>query len=520
MNNNLRSIASDAWRYASRESAVLLIALLQFALHLWVAAHDNLFRDELYYIAASHHLGFGFVEYPPGIALITAGARLLFGNSLMAYRLLPAIAAAIIVLLTADMVAMLGGGRLARILAALAVGLGPVFIGSSGLLTMDPFDQLWWSVCAWTLIRLIKADQPRLWLLFGLFAGLGLQTKLTIGFYIGALVLGLLLSDRRRLLFNRWLIFGGLIALLIVSPYIIWNVQHGFPTLEYTRAYSGGKTFQATPPEFFMQQVITTNPLALPLWLGGLFFLFFTAAGKPYRAFGWAYVFLFVFFMIERAKFYWLSPSYPALLAAGSFGLQLLVEQRAPLKWLQPAYASLIALTGLMLVPFAIPILPPEVFIRLNAQIGGAGEVKAENLVSSALPQSYADRYGWREMVDKVKAAYDTLTPQEKADACIFGDNYGEAGAVDYYGPALGLPRAISGHNSYWIWGPQGCTGKVLITINAAYGDMAPVFESVEPSGETECQYCMPFENHAKIYIARGLKAPLGQAWPGTKDYN
>ncbi len=499
---------------------LLPIALLQFVLHLWVNAHDNFFRDELYYLAAGQHLDFGYVDYPPFVALAAAFSRAVFGNSLVAIRLLPALAGAVIVLLTASMVAVLGGGLAAQALAAIAIAVGPVFIGSSGLMTMDPFDQLWWTLAAWVLVRMIKDQQPRLWLLFGLVAGLGLLTKLTMGFFVIALVIGILLTEQRKLLFTRWLVLGGAIAFAIVSPYLIWQVQHGFPVLEFTRSYASGKTYPVTSLEFLVQQVMTTNPLALPLWLGGLYFLFLIPAGKPYRVFGWAYLFLYVFFMIQKAKFYWLSPAYPMLFAAGSYAIQLLAQQRPRLQWLQPTYLWTLAISGLLVVPFSIPILPPETLIRANAMIGGAGEVRQERLQSSVLPQYYADRYGWREMVAAVQQAYDTLTPEEKTEACILARNYGEAAAVDFYGPAFGLPRAISGHNSYYVWGPQGCSGKVIITINYPLQDLSGGFESVQAAGQVQCTYCMPHENNAPIFISRGLKAPILDAWPTVKDFS
>ncbi len=501
---------------------LLAIALLQLALHLWVNAHDNFFRDELYYMAAAQHLSPGYVEYPPFVALAAWFSRTVFGSSVLTMRLLPALAGALIVLLTADMVALLGGGLPAQALAAIAIAVGPVFIGSSGLLTMDPFDQLWWTLAAWVLMRLVKNRQPRMWLAFGAVVALGLLTKLTMGFFVIALLLGLLLSpaEQRKLLFNRWLIFGGLIALVMLSPYLVWQAQHGFPVLEYTKAYSSGKTFQVTPLEFFGQQVQTINPFAVFLWLGGLYFLFFTAAGRPYRAFGWAYLFLYVFFMLEKAKFYWLSPAYPMLFAGGAYALERFVQLRPRFRWLQPTYIGMLFISGLLFVPFAIPILPAPALIRVNALLGGTTDVKTENLPSSALPQNFADRYGWREMVAAVARAYDMLTPQEKAEACVFAGNYGEAGAVDFYGPALGLPKAISGHNSYFIWGPQGCTGKVLITINVPLKDLSGGFDSVQAAGQVSCIYCMPFENGAPIFIARGLKAPIHGAWPAVKDYN
>ena len=500
---------------------LLLIALVQFGLHLWVNWHDNFFRDELYYMAAGQHLSAGYVEFPPFVALVAAFSRTLLGSSVLALRLFPALAGAAIILLTAGMVAELGGGALAQILAAVAIALGPIFIGSSDLLTMDIFDQLWWTLAAWVLLRLIRRQETRLWLVFGIVAGIGLLTKLTMGFFIIAVLLGFLLSEQRKLLFNRWLVMGGLIALVLLSPYLLWQAHYGFPVLEYTRSYFGsGKTYQATPVEFFIQQFVPLNPLALPLWLGGLYFLFFTAAGRPYRVFGWAYVYLYVFFMFEKAKYYWLSPSYPVLFAAGSYALERFTNStRAAAgrwKWLSPAYLLILILSGALLVPFAIPLLPPETFIKLSA---GTSEIKSENTPSAALPQAFADRYGWRELVTSVKAAYDTLTPQEQKEACVVTSNYGEAAAVDFYGPALGLPKAISGHNSYYIWGPQGCTGQVLITVNVRLDDIASSFESVEPAGRTACTYCMPFENDAPIGIARGLKVPIETAWPGIKSY-
>ncbi len=488
---------------------ILLIALVQFILHLWANSHDNFFRDELYYMAAAQHLSAGYVEFPPFVALVAGFSRAVLGSSVLAMRLLPALAGALMVLLTADVVAELGGGWLAQVLAAVSIAIGPVFIGSSGLLTMDIFDQLWWTLAAWVLVRMIKRQQSRMWLAFGFVIGLGLMTKLTVAFFVIALIFGLLLSEQRKLLFNRWLLFGGVIAFVIVSPYLIWQLQHEFPVLEYTRSYAMGKTYhQDTPLEYFGQQVVTPNPFAFPLWLGGLYFLFFTAAGKPYRAFGWAFMFLYVFFMLAKAKFYWLSPAYPMLFASGSYALErLTTSTRAAgrLRWMSPAYRLILALSGAFLVPFAIPILPLDNFVKLSQ--------------SSALPQNYADRYGWREMVAAVKVAYDTLTPQEQTEACIFTSNYGEAAAIDFYGSAFGLPKAISGHNSYFIWGPQDCTGKVLITINIPLQDLSANFESVQAAGQVNCAYCMPYENNVPIFIGRGLKISIQDAWSGVKTY-
>jgi 4-amino-4-deoxy-L-arabinose transferase-like glycosyltransferase len=501
---------------------VLLIALVQFALHLWTNAHDGIFRDEMYYVAAGQHLSPGYVEYPPLVAVVARLSQGLFGNSVLGLRLLPALAGATIVVLTGGMASMLGAGLLGQALAAVAVALDGNFMGGSGLLTMDPFDQLWWTLGAWVLIRLIKTDRPKLWLWFGAVIGMGLNTKLTISFFLIAVLAGLLLSQSRQWLFQRWLVFGGLIALVMAAPYIIWQIQHGLPVVEYTGIYSGGKTFQATPPEFLIQQILTHNPFSVFLWVAGLILLFFVPEGRPYRAFGWVYVLLFLFFMIQKTKFYWLAPAYPPLYAAGAYAFDLLAGRRPLLAWLRPAYIGLLAISGLAFTPFAIPILSPDAFLALNTATGGAAaeSSKQENLVSSELPQNYADRYGWQEMVAAVKEAYQALTPEEQAKACVLTKNYGEAGAIDYFGPALGLPRAISGHNSYFMWGPQGCTGEVIISIGRPLKDLSDAFESVTPGPAWSCKYCMPYENGTWIYIARGLKAPMEEAWLTTKDWN
>jgi 4-amino-4-deoxy-L-arabinose transferase-like glycosyltransferase len=501
---------------------VLLIALLQLALHLWVAAHDTIFRDELYYIAAGRHLSPGYVEYPPFVALAAAFSGLVFGpTSLFGLRILPALAGVAVILLVADMVREMGGSRGAQILAALGIGFAPIFIANSGLLTMDPFDGLWWTLTAWLLVRMITRQQPRLWIALGVAIGVGLLTKLPIAFFVIALLIGLLLSGQRKLIFNRWPFIGAAIALVIVSPYLIWQAVHGFPVVEYTRLYSQGKVFAAGPLGFLLQQIITMNPLALPLWLGGLYFLFFTAAGRPYRAFAWAYVLLYIFFFLQTAKFYWLSPAYPMLFAGGACGLDLLVQKRPRLTWMQPAYIWTLLISGLLLTPFSMPLVSPETYVQASKSTGGVLQVQTENLTSSALPQGFADRFGWREMADTVKAAYDTLTPEEQAKACVIARNYGEAGAVAFYGPTLGMDvPVLSGHNSYYVWGPQGCTGEIMISLGYPVQDVANSFDSVEDAGAVSCQYCMPYENGIRVLILRGLKVPMQDAWPTTKMYN
>jgi 4-amino-4-deoxy-L-arabinose transferase-like glycosyltransferase len=270
------------------------LALFKLLLHFATSGGYGYFRDELYYIAASEHLDFGYVDYPPFIAIVTAITRWLLGDSLFALHFFPALAGALVVLLAGLMAWQLGGGRFAQGLAALAVVIAPVYLGVNSLLTMDSFDQLFWVLAAYILLLFLKKEKPRLWLLLGLVAGIGLMTKVTMLYFGAALVFALLLTPNRKYLLSKWLWLGGLIAFLIFLPYVLWQMGHGWHTLEFWKTYSAGKTYPVTPPEFLFQQVVTVHPLTLPLWLGGLFYYLFSKEGKRYRPLGWMYVILYV----------------------------------------------------------------------------------------------------------------------------------------------------------------------------------------------------------------------------------
>ncbi len=502
----------------SATAILIYLVLLKLLLHFWAGGQYGYFRDELYYIAASRHLDLGYVDFPPFIAVITALTRWTLGDSLLALHVFPALAGAAIVVLAALMARELDGGRFAQGMAALAALVAPAFLGSQSLLTMDPFDQLFWVLALYVVLLILKRDDPRLWLLFGLVAGFGLLTKVTM-LYLGlALVIGLLLTPNRRYLLSVWLWLGGLIALVLFSPYIIWQVLHGWPTLEFWRVYAAGKTYPVTPLEFLVQQIVTMHPLTLLLWLAGLAYFFF-GGGKKYRTFGWIYVILYGVFTVQQAKNYFLAAAYPILFAGGAVLIEQAIRRR---QWLalQPAYASLLLVGGLVTAPLAAPLLPVETYIAYSQSFGGAAEMKQERLATAQLPQHFADRFGWEELVASVAKVYADLPPEEQVKACILTDNYGEAGAIDFFGGAYHLPKAISGHNSYFIWGPDGCTGEVVITVGLRGEDLVPSFEKVMPAGASYCKYCMPFENGLPIYVGRGLKMDIREAWPGAKDYN
>ena len=288
-------------------AAILGIAACKLLLHLYAGRHYGYFVDELYYLACSRHLDWGYVDQPPLIAAVTWLVRMLFGESLPALRFLPAVAGAALVALTALLARELGGGRYAQVLAATAVLVAPGFLSLDNLLTMNAFEPLFWMGCAWLLLRIVRTGNPRLWLAFGVLAGLGIENKYSMLIFGAGVVAGLLLTPQRRVLASPWLWLGGAIAFLLFLPNLLWNVQHHFPFLELqANIRRSGRDTPLNPLKFFTEEILTMHPLTLPLWLAGLWFFFGTKAGKPGRVLGWAWVFTSLVIVTLSPRIYYL----------------------------------------------------------------------------------------------------------------------------------------------------------------------------------------------------------------------
>jgi 4-amino-4-deoxy-L-arabinose transferase-like glycosyltransferase len=509
-------------RFLSREvltsdtAWLIYIALASFVAHMIVAGNYGYFRDELYYIDAGRHFQTGYVDFPPFIAWL-AGILRIFGDNLVVLHLFSALANAALIVVTGLMAREVGGGRLAQITAALASTAAVVLIGTGSLYTMDVFDELWWALAAYIFIRLIHRNEPRLWLVFGLLAGIGLFTKLSMLFFGFALVVGLLLTPQRAMLRTRWPWLGGAIALAFLLPYLGWQIANGWPTPEFWRNY-GGIESGASPLDFLLSQVLTMNPLTLPLTIAGLVYYFRAQDGKPYRALGWAYVILYVFFTLTHAKSYFLSPAYPMLFAGGAVLLARVFERQW--RWARIVYPAALALSALFFFPGVTPTLAPEPYSRVYEFIGGSSGAKQQASATQLQPQILADRYGWEEMTAAVANVYKALPADERAQACIYTANYGEAGALNFFGPARGLPPAISGHNTYYLWGPGNCSGKVVISVGISKEGLTPAFGDVTQAATLTCAYCMPEESDLTIYVCRQPKMSLADLWRSAKHFN
>lgn len=497
---------------------ILTIAACKFLVHLYAGRYYGYFVDELYYLACSRHLDWGYVDQPPLIALITWLVRRLLGDSLPAIRFLPALAGAAEVALTALIARELGGKRFAQGLAALTTLVASGILVADSLLTMNAFEPLFWMGCTYLVIRILKTGNQKLWVWFGLLSGIGLENKYSMLIFGAGIVAGLLLTPQHRLLRSPWIWVGGVIAFLIFLPNLLWNIQHHFPFLELlANIRRSGRDVPLGPLRFFGEETLTLLPLTLPIWLGGLWFYFFSKPGKPFRALGWAWVFTAAVIVTLSPRVYYLYPAFPVLFAGGSVMWESWLDQRRR-EWLKIAYPGLMIAGSAVFLPLAIPILPPEMFIRYTQALH-LQPPRIETHKLGPLPQLYADQFGWEEMTTTVARVYNSLPPEVRAKTAIFGQNYGQAGAIDLFGPKYGLPPAISGHQSYFLWGPRDYTGESVIVMDGDRQDLGRRFASVQKVASVYHPYSMPYE-HFDVFYCRGLRQPLKEIWPEVKNWD
>ncbi len=498
------------------------LALLQFAVTMAFNGNYGYFRDELYYIACSNHLAFGYVDQPPLSIFILKLNRLVLGDSIHALRFLPALAGAVVVVLAAWMARRLGGGRFAQGLAAFSVVAAHALLGAGKIYSMNPFDVVFWALAICVLLEILDGEKPRLWLLFGLIVGLGLENKYSMGFMVMGVVAGLLLTRQRKHLASWWFWAGAAVAALVFLPHVIWEIATGFPSLEFMRNASQMKNVHLGPWNFLMGQIRDVNMFNAPLWMAGIYFLFRHKDGA-FRPVAWMYPVVFCIMVATGAKVYYLSPIYPVLLAGGSVLFEQLVQRR-PLRWLKPVFVTLLLLVGLVALPLVLPVLPVEELIAYEQRSGQQPRAEEQSRVAE-LPQYYADQFGWREFVDSIAVAYAKLTAEEQAKCFIFVRNYGEAGAIDFFGAQYWLPPARCAHNNYWLWGPGERTGDVAIilgnsrTLEDNLADLKRRYRSVELASTTNAKYCMPYENGRLIFICRGMNTSFQALWPTEKFF-
>jgi len=511
-NSNLSSGMAIVWA----------IALAKFAFHLYFNNRYGYFRDEFDYMSCGDHLQWGYVDQPPLIPFLIHLSRALLGDSLRAIRFIPALASSLLVVQTALMTRELGGRRYAQITSAICIVIAGMYLSNGSLLGTNCLEPNLWMGCAYLLILAINKNDPRYWLGFGVVAGLGLEEKYSILVFGAGIVIGLLLTSERRAFLSKWIWLGGIAAFLVFLPNLLWNIHYDWPFVQLMRSIRAeGRDVVYGPIPYFVQQVMLINPSNAPVWIVGLIALLFSPRLRLYRVLGWCYLASYTIFFLLHGKNYYLAPIYPMLLAAGAFQIESLLEglsEGASRSW-KISIAVTLLIGGAVGLPTSVPVLTPEHFVTYM-RYSHIELAKTEHFGDqSPLPQWYSDQFGWKEIADETAVAWNRIPPAERADCGIFAQDYGQAGAIDFFGRKQGLPGAMSGDRTYWIWGPHNYSGDCMIVLGDRQEVLESYFNQVEFVGRSAPnQYALTRD--VPVFLCKGKKFESWTAvWPRLKRW-
>jgi hypothetical protein len=498
---------------------IILLAAVKLLIPLIIHPDFEFHRDEFLYMAMGNHLALGYLEVPPFIALVSKLTALILGKSLYAMRFLPAVSGAVTVIVIGLIVRELGGRFFAQILAILAYLFSIVYLRMNLFLMPVTFDLMFFVLGSYLFIRILKKNQPRLWVWLGVVTGFGLLNKYTMLLFAFGILIGLLLSSHRTLLLQKWPYLSALIALLIWLPNLIWQQQNGWPFFDHMRVLAESQLSHMNPGIFLLAQLLM-NFYAAPIWIIGLYSLLAGRLSRDFRPVGWLYVSILLVMLILNGKIYYLAPAYPMLLAAGAVSVEayILRHQRY---WLKPAILSLMLMGYISLIPVGLPVLSTSGLIgyfRFASKYMGVGDaLRWESGELHQLPQDYADMLGWKEMTEHVAQVYHSLPPAIREKCAIVTANYGEAGAIDYYAEQFDIPRCISKGGSFWGWGYREYDGECAVTVGFSEANVRGYYNIVEPAAPF--QYPFARESGISVLVVKEPRIPLSELWAILKEY-
>jgi 4-amino-4-deoxy-L-arabinose transferase-like glycosyltransferase len=489
---------------------LILLALARLALHALTNGQYGFHRDELAVIDDARHLAWGYVAYPPVTPFIGRVALELFGPSLVGLRFFSSAAMSVAMVLAGLMTRELGGSRTAQIVTALAVALSPISLIQGALFQYVSFDYLWWVLIAYFVIRLLKSENPRWWLAIGAVIGVGMMTKYTIAFFIAGVVGGVALTRARRYLASPWLWAGVALSLLILAPNLIWQARHDFISLQFLSSIHARDVAIGRTQGFLIEQfIVSANLFTIPFWVAGLYFYFFKPEGTRYRMLGWMYVIPLVLMLVAQGRSYYLAPAYPMLIAAGVVvwegWLARLAARRAGL--MRGLTWAALAVGALLFIPIMLPVAP------VNSGLWD---------FASQVHDNFVEQIGWQDLTEAAADIYLALPAEERPSSAILAGNYGEAGAINLYGAAYGLPEAISGRNSYWLRGYGDPPPETLIVLGFSRESAEGIFTACDLAGQVTNRYGVENEEtrfHPDIFVCRGPRQPWPALWESLKSF-
>ena len=493
--------ATEARPHRTPWPAIALIAAAAFGIEMAVSARYGYHRDELYFLQAGQHPALGYVDQPALTPLAARAMAALTGNTLAGLRLLPALLLAALVILAAAMSRLLGAGRTGQVVAALATAACGEYLGAAHLFSTTTFDFFFWALTLYLVLRLIVSADPRWWLAAGACVGVGMNAKWSVGVLAAALLAGFALTPARALLRSRYLQAGAVIAAVLAAPDVIWQAQHGWPNLAVFRALHGQAVHNLVV--YWPAQILYTGIVLTPVWVAGLWWCLRHPEARRFRPAGIAAVITLVLFFLAGGKPYYAGAIYTFLFAAGAIP----TERRLARHTLRPArVATALALTTAVGAAIAVPLLPAAALATVPLQ---------------KINYDLAETIAWPREVALVAREYHALPPGQRASTAILAGNYGEAGAIDRYGPGAGLPPAFSGANNFWYWGPPPARDKSAIAVNIDPALLRRLFTSVRQVAVFRNGLGVSDdEQGALIYRATGLRTSWAAAWPLLRDFS
>ncbi len=499
---------------------IIALALFKLIVHFLTNTNYELHRDAYLYLAQGDHLDWSFLSVPPTTAIIGNITRFLFGDSVFSIRLFPAIVGAVSVVIIGMIIKNLGGKIWAILLGCSAFILSLAFLRSNTLFQPVSFDEFYWLLSTYFIVKLLQTQNPKFWIHLGITWGLAFYTKYNIAFLIFAFGVALLLTSDRKLFFSKYFLYGSLLAIIIVLPNLVWQYNHNLPVVYHMTRLRETQLVNVRISDFLVAQLLM-NLSNIFVWLFGLVFLLFFKAGKNYRVVGYTYLAVILVFLVLQGKGYYALGIYPILFAFGGYA----IEQYCSGRWrlARPVILGLMILITMPLLPFSLPVLPLDkmiVYGEKSKQFGGEGALRWEDGRIYPLPQDYADMTGWKELGDIVIKAYHSLSDSERADCAIYAENYGQAGAIKYYSQKFGLPEPICFSESFLFWAPDRANHKTWIYVNDDTSDVAYYFTTVELIGRITDPYAR--ESGLPVWLCQaprnGFEDFYAQTVKGIKD--
>jgi hypothetical protein len=485
------------------------LVLLKLLIHFLTNTNYELHRDEMLYFSMGSHLSWGFASTPPFISFLAFIVKKIFGYHEFFVKLFPALFSAATLLLVALFVRQIGGKGFAVFAGGFAFIISTAMLRTGSLFMPVVFELFFWMLFLLFVLKLVENQNPKYWIWIGIVFGFAFLNKYSIMFLGLATFIGLLISGHRKLLFSRYMIYAAIISLLIISPNIIWQINHKFAVITHMRELYRTQLVYVSVQTFLFEQLMM-NWTAILIWIPGLAMVLFFKKEKNYKVFGYIFILLVLLLLLLKGKPYYTLGVYTMMFAFGGYFLEKYLIGR--LRIVSYSILTLSFITSIFFLPLGLPVLPKVQMAKYCAAFSkyvSPAPMRNEENEYYPIPQDYMDMTGWDEISALASEAYGRLDPDQKKDCIIFTNNYGQAGAIDFYGKKYNLPSPVCLNDSYIFWAPDSLNASNFIVTDDQLGDIPRLFNNYTEIGEINDIYFR--ESGLRVYLCQNPKPLLNE---------